>query len=253
MKIENRESNHTVFITGGGSGIGMGLAKAFHSRGDQVIIGGRSQKKLEEVTSRHPGMEMILIDVASPASISKYFIELAQLYPMLDTVINNAGVQEVIDFSSEQLIPDELLSREIDINLKGLIRVSAAALPLLRKQPKARLINIASSLAYIPRIAWPIYSATKAAVHSFTLSLREQLKRTNISVIEIIPPVVETDLHNAQSTRPPGALKLDAFVTAAMKGLEAERLEIPIGRAKLLRMESRMAPRFFFRMNNKER
>jgi uncharacterized oxidoreductase len=242
----------TVFITGGGSGIGMGLAAAFHARGATVIIGGRNRGNLEAVAACHPGMALIVVDVASAQSVADCFAELARRHPDLDTVINNAGIQEIIDFTSELPLADDVLSREIDINLKGLIRVSAAAIPLLQKQTKARLIHMGSGLGYVPLTAAPIYSATKAAVHSFTVSLREQLKSTSIAVIEIIPPVVETNLHRSQTSRPPRALPLAAFVDAAMKGLDAQQQEIPVGLAKVLKIASRIAPVMFLQIINKK-
>jgi uncharacterized oxidoreductase len=243
----------TVFITGGGSGIGMGLAAAFHARGAKVIIGGRNREILEAVAARHPDMALIVVDVASAQSVADCFAELERTHPGLDTVINNAGIQEIIDFASDLPLTDDVLSREIDINLKGLIRVSAAAIPLLRKQKRARLIHIGSGLCYVPLIAAPIYSATKAAVHSFTISLREQLKSTSIAVIEIIPPVVETNLHRSQKPRPPRALSLNSFVDAAMKGLDAQQQEIPVGLAKVLKIVSRVAPTMFLKIINKQR
>lgn len=143
--------------------------------------------------------------------------------------------------------------REIDVNLTGLIYVTNAFLPLLKRQPKARVIHIGSGLAYVPLAAVPVYSATKAAVHSFTVSLRRQLAGTSVAVVEIIPPVVETELHRGQSRRPPNAMKLEAFVAAAMVGFDAGRTEIPVGLARVLRVTSRIAPGLFLDIVNRRR
>jgi uncharacterized oxidoreductase len=167
-------------------------------------------------------------------------------------VINNAGVQELLDFSGAPLSP-AAISTEIDINLKGLIFVSNAFLPLLKRQPNARLVHIGSGLGYVPLASAPIYSATKAAVHSFTISLRHQLATSSVKVIEIIPPVVETNLHRGQTRKPPQAMSLNAFVKAAMAGLDAGRNEIPVGLAKVLRIASRIAPGLFLKIINKKR
>jgi uncharacterized oxidoreductase len=243
----------TLFITGGGSGIGMGLASAFHARGATVIIAGRNRASLEAVAAKHPGILVEDIDVADAASVAACAARVAASHPGLTTLINNAGVQQVLDFSGSAPLPVEAIALEIDINLKGLILVSNAFLPLLKRQPTARLIHVGSGLGYVPLASAPIYSATKAAVHSFTISLRRQLANTPVKVIEIIPPVVETNLHRGQARKPPQAMPLDAFVTAAMAGLDANRAEIPVGLAKVLRVASRAVPGLFLRIVNKKR
>ncbi|MBU2359425.1 MAG: SDR family NAD(P)-dependent oxidoreductase [Alphaproteobacteria bacterium] len=246
-------SRHTVFVTGGGSGIGAGLARAFHARGDTVIIAGRTRKSLDAVASECSGMEAEELDVSDPASIAECAARVTARHPALDLVINNAGIQQILDFSDGPLPPDDDIAREIDINLKGLILVSKAFLPVLRKQPKARLVHMGSGLGYIPLVKAPVYSATKAAVHSFSISLRRQLAETNVQVVEIIPPVVESGLHRHQTRRPPRAMPLDDFVKAAMAGLDAGRDEIPVGLARVLRIGSRIRPSMFLNIVNKAR
>lgn len=240
-----------VFITGGGSGLGMGLALAFHRRGAMVIIAGRNRERLEAVAAEHGGMAVEDIDVADSASIDACAARVAERYPGLTMVVNNAGVQRLIDFTADAPAPVETIEEEIDINLKGLILVSNAFLPLLKRQPAARLVHVGSGLAYVPLVSAPVYSATKAAVHSFTISLRRQLAGSTVKVVEIIPPVVETNLHRGQSRKPPRAISLDAFVKAAMEGLDAGKAEIPIGLAKVLRIASRAAPTMFLKIVNK--
>jgi uncharacterized oxidoreductase len=148
----------------------------------------------------------------------------------------------LIDFGRlEPYLPEEI-AEEIDVNLKGLLYVTNSFLPLLKRQPIARLIHVGSGLGYVPLVIAPIYSATKAATHSFTISLRKQLKGTAVKVIEIIPPTVETALDRALSVKPPPAMKLDAFVSAVMAGFDAGRDEIPVRLARVLRTGSRIAP-----------
>lgn len=242
----------TVFITGGGSGIGMGLAAAFHARGATVIIAGRTRAVLDAVAAKHPGMLVEDIDVADPASITACAARIAATHPQLSIVINNAGVQQMLDFNAAPLA-DADVAREIDINLKGLILVSNAFLPLLRRQPSARLVHVGSGLGYVPLAAAPIYSATKAAVHSFTRSLRHQLRATDVKVVEIIPPAVATQLHRGQSRRPPGTMPLDTFIKATMAGLDKNKPEVVVGLARVLRTASRAAPGLFARIVNKPR
>lgn len=159
----------------------------------------------------------------------------------------------MLDFRGAAPLDPDLISREIDINLKGFLYVTNAFLPLLQRQPQARLIHVSSGLAFVPLAAAPVYSATKAAVHSFTVSLRRQLKGSPVKVIELIPPVVETELHRDQSRRPSRAMALKNFVAAAMAGLDAGRKEIPVGLAKVLKAGSRVAPSFFLGIVNKAR
>jgi uncharacterized oxidoreductase len=246
-------STEVVFVTGGGSGIGRGLASAFHGRGAKVIVAGRTLETLEAVVKQHPGMELEVLDVADAGSIAACSARIADRHSNLSTVINNAGVQNLIDFAADAPITPDLISREIDINLKGLIQVSNTFLPLLRQQQSARLVHVGSGLGYVPLAAAPVYSATKAAVHSFSISLRHQLKGTGVKVVEIIPPVVETNLHRGQSRRPPNAMSLDLFVAAAMTGLDRGDDEVAIGLARVLRFAHRVAPGLVLKIVNKTR
>lgn len=243
----------TVLITGGGSGIGEGLAAAYHARGAKVIIAGQTASRLEAVAARHPGMEVETVDVADPEQVAAMAASIAERHPGLDTVINNAGIQTEISFAGAASIDPALLAREVDVNLKGLIYVSNAFLPILKRQPKARLIHVGSGLGYVPLASVPVYSATKAAVHSFTISLRRQLRGSSVQIVEIIPPVVETDLHRGQTRKPPNAMTLDAFVKSAMAGLDSGRDEIRVGLAKVLAVMSRVAPGLFLNIVNKKR
>jgi len=245
--------NHpqVVLITGGASGIGMGLARAFHARGATVIIAGRNLPPLQAVAARHPGMHTELVDVADAHSVAALVERVALDHPGLNVLVNNAGIQQLLDFSSETSPDAASIAREIDTNLKGLIQMSAAFLPLLKRQPAARLVQVGSALSYVPLTAAPIYSATKAAVHSFTVSLRRQLAGGTVKVIEIIPPVVETGLHRGQTRKPPNALPLDAFVKDAMAGLDADKEEIAVGLARVLRIAHRIAPGLFLSIINK--
>ncbi len=188
-----RLTGRTILITGGGSGIGGGLAEAFHQRGNKVIITGRRPKVLKEMTQKHKGMEAFAMDVSSESDVQRLYKAVSKKYPTLDALINNAGLMLWPDFATGERLDDNLY-QEIDVNLKGLIRMTAVFLPLLKKQKESTLVNVSSGLAFVPLASTPIYCATKAAVHSFTDSLRYQLRNTLVEVIEIAPPAMSSRL-----------------------------------------------------------
>jgi uncharacterized oxidoreductase len=244
-------TGHTVLITGGGSGIGGGLTKAFHERGSKVIITGRREQVLRDFSAHFPGVETFAMDVAKEGDIQKLFNFVSEKFPNLDVLVNNAGVMKSTDFTKPENL-DGGLVEEIDINLKGLIRMTAVFLPLLLRQKESALINVSSGLAYMPLARSPIYCATKAAVHSFSMSLRHQLRNTPVRVIEIAPPGVDTDLGKA-----PGVpevkypkLGLEPFIVQTVRALESGGAELPIGQSKMLRFGSRLLPSVFFRILN---
>ena len=159
----------------------------------------------------------------------------------------------MFDFGGEAAFDSELIRREIATNLTGMIEVTHRFLPLLKRQPRARLVHVTSGLAFVPLVAAPVYSATKAGMHSFTIALRRQLRGGTVKIIELIPPAVETELHSGQERRPPGAMPLDAFVKEALLGLESGKEEVAVGLAKVLRSGSRISPGFFLNVVNKRR
>jgi uncharacterized oxidoreductase len=228
--------SNTIFITGGTSGIGKGLAEAFHRLGNQVIIGGRREDRLHSVCAANPGMRHFVLDVADLTSVQSTAKKVIEEFPSLNCVFNNSGIQRRHDFAAGQPLDDVAMLAQIQTNLIGLIRVTAAFLPHLRSQEHAALLNVSSGLAFVPLSDFPVYCATKAAVHSFTLSLRNQLKDTKIKVIELIPPYVATELGGGAPT-PAGAMRqmpLDTFIAETMKELESDADEIAIGGAKNL-------------------
>lgn len=240
-----------VLITGGSSGIGAGLAAAMHARGATVTISGRDPSRLDAVAAQHPGMRTLLMDVSDPDSVDTAAAKLSADGGHLTILVNNAGVQRLADFSATDTPRRQDFGSEIDINLTGLIHVTAAFLPVLRRAPRARLVNVSSGLAFLPLTRAPVYSATKAAVRSFTISLRRQHAGSPVQIVELIPPVVRTDLHRHLPETPPMAMELDAFVAAAMKGLDAGKDEVTIGLAYALRFGSRVAPSGFLTIVNR--
>jgi uncharacterized oxidoreductase len=228
--------SNTIFITGGTSGIGKGLAEAFHHLGNQVIISGRREDRLRGICAANPGMRHFVLDVTDLGSIRNTARKVIEEFPNLNCVFNNSGVQRRHNFGAGNTVDDQAMLAEIQTNLLGLIRVSSEFLPHLTKQHNATLLNVSSGLAFVPLSVFPVYCATKAAVHSFSLSLRQQLRGSNVKVIELIPPYVATELGGG-SQAPAGALHqmpLETFITETMKELAVDAEEIAIGGAKNL-------------------
>ena len=177
-------TGNTILITGGGSGIGRGLAEALQALGNQVIIAGRRKQALEETAAANPGMKSIPLDIESPAAIRAFAAKIAAEFPSLNVLINNAGIMRAEKLFAQQ---SDLADAEATVatNLLGPIRLIAVLLPHLLKQPRATIINVSSGLAFVPLAITPTYCATKAAIHSYTQSLRYQLKNTPIEVLEL--------------------------------------------------------------------
>jgi uncharacterized oxidoreductase len=226
----------SILITGGGSGIGRGLAEAFHALGAKVIIAGRRQAALDEVAAANPGMTALALDVADRDSIKAFAARLAAERPDLNALVNNAGVMRVEDLQAPQ---GDLADAEATIaaNLLGPIRLTAALLPLLMKQPRATIMTVSSGLAFLPLAATPTYCATKAAIHSYTQSLRYQLRNTGVQVLELAPPYVQTELMGPGQAADPRAMPLKDFIaeTIAILQTSPEANEILVERVKPLR------------------
>ena len=227
-------TGNTILITGGGSGIGRGLAEALHALGNQVVIAGRRRHALDETTAANPGMRSLPLDIEDPAAIRSFAAQVAAQFPSLNVLINNAGIMRAEKLLAQQ--PD-LADAEslVTTNLLGPIRLTAALLPLLQQQPGSTIVNVSSGLAFLPLALTPTYCATKAAIHSYTLSLRYQLRSTTTEVLELIPPYVATDLMNGASD--PRAMPLDKFIAEVMDILKTQPtpLEICVENVKGLR------------------
>ncbi|MBZ5592226.1 MAG: SDR family NAD(P)-dependent oxidoreductase [Acidobacteriia bacterium] len=248
-----RNHSNSIFVTGGGAGIGRGLAEAFHKLGNQVIIGGRREAVLSATCAANPGMSYVLVDVANGDSIRTAAHSVLSRFPPLNCVINNAGIQRMHDFSTAGGVDETGMVAEIETNLLGLMRMCAAFIPHLSRQPEATLINISSGLGFVPLARVPVYCATKAATHSFCVSLRHQLKHTPVRVVELIPPWVDTNLDKGRP-RPAGRapMALPQFIAEAMEGLSGDADEVPVGDAKFLYASAGTGDSFaktFTRMN----
>jgi uncharacterized oxidoreductase len=248
-------TGNTILITGGGSGIGRGLAEAFHALGNKVIIAGRRQSLLDETTTANPGMASIVLNIEDPASIRAVAAQLVTTHPTLNAVIHNAGVMRLENLLAQ---PEALTDAEATIttNLLGPMRLTAALLPQLQKQPRAAILTLTSGLAFLPLAVAPTYNATKAAIHSWTQSLRYQLKSTNIQVIEIIPPYVQTELMGSAQAADPRAMPLNDYIAETMElfKTQPDATEILVERVKPLRFAEHNGPEkytaFFTQFND---
>lgn len=231
MKIEGS----TILVTGGGSGIGQALAEAFHAGGASVIIAGRRAGPLDAVVAKNPGMARVVLDVADPASIAAAAETLARDFPALDTVVHNAGIMKAEDVNAD---PYDLTDAEATIttNLLGPIRLTAALLPQLKARGNATVMTVSSGLAFVPLAATPTYCATKAAIHSWSDSLRFQLAGTGVAVVELVPPAVQTDLMPGHAENP-NAMPLADYIAEVMTIIadNPDATEIVVERCRMLR------------------
>lgn len=229
MKI----TGNTILVTGGTSGIGRGLALKLHEAGNKVIVAGRRKAQLDEIVAGHDGIEAVSLDVADPDSIARARETVARTHPELNVLINLAGIQ----LPENLLDPASLTVAEetVTTNLLGPIRMLSAFIPLLARQESAAVINVSSGLAFVPLPLTPTYNATKAAIHSFTESLRVQLAGTPVQVLELVPPAVRTTLMNQQDLET--AMPLEDFLTEVMTLLrdQPDAKEVLVENVKFLR------------------
>ena len=223
-------TGNTIFITGGGSGIGRALAEALHKRGNKVIISGRRKGHLAAVVTANPGIDAIALDIADSDNIDAVAKKLIQEYPDLNVLMNNAGIME--GDQAAGLIDDKLLVSTVTTNLLGPIRLTSALVDQLKSRRGVILYNT-SVLAFVPMAMAAVYSATKAALHSYVLSQRFLLRDSGVRVLEMAPPWVRTELMNSQEAEQ--AMPLDRFIAETLDVLETDADEILVEAAKPLR------------------
>ena len=244
MKI----TGNTILITGGATGIGLALAEAFLREGNQVIICGRTEKKLQQAKLKFPSLHVIVCDISKHSARENLLKWAINTFPNLNILVNNAGIQKEVDLRKGAV--DFLEEDEIDINLKAPIHLSTIFIPHLIKQGESAIVNITSGLAFTPLAVVPIYCATKAGLHSFSQSLRHQLRNTSIKVFEVAPPIVDTELdRGARENREQENVGISPMevAEAAVKSIKEDQFEIVIGLAHNLRS----APEKMFNIINR--
>ena len=240
MKLTGR----TILITCGSSGIGLAFALKFLELGNEVIVTGRRQEVLDAVKSRHPKLHTTRGDVADPAQVAALAARMKDEFPKLDVLMNNAGIGMPKNLREPEAKLDTLTA-EMDVNVGGVIRMTSALIDILTAN-KGTVINVSSVLAFAPVPALPIYSATKAAVHSYTQSLRFQLEDTGVEVIELMPPAVRTDM-TSEFPEEIGMITTDELVRLTFAALKTRTLEIRPGQSNQVAFMRRLAPDFINR------
>ena len=241
MKLTGR----TILITGGSAGIGLAFALKFLELDNEVIVTGRRQAVLDQVKAKHPKLHTIQSDVADPAQIAALAARVKSDFPKLDVLMNNAGIM----FHKNLKVPATDLAglmAEMNVNIGGVISTTSAFIDILRAN-KGTVINTSSMLAFVPLPSAPIYSATKAAIHSYTQSLRFQLEETGVEVIELMPPAVKTDMTAELVERGVTVMTTDELVKQSFAALKTGALEIRPGQSKQLAFLRRLAPNFINR------
>jgi uncharacterized oxidoreductase len=237
----------TVLITGGGSGIGLALAKEFVARGSKVIIIGRTLAKLEAAKAETPSLEIAQCDVTDTEAVATLAERCANEFGGIDVLVNNAGVFSVFSITDREFSLDDQLA-EVDIDLGGPIRMVHHFLPGLMERSEAVIINVSSVISYVPFAMAPVYSATKAGTHAWSRALRKQLSKTNVRVMEVLPAMVDTEMVAAVDAP---KMSTEDLVEHVMKGFDKDKDEIVPGQAKMLKLMSRFTPGLIFKLTNK--
>lgn len=242
-------SNNTILITGGTSGLGLEFATQLIALGNVVIITGRNQAKLDQTKKLLPQVHTFQSDVSDPAAISLLYNQVVEQFPALNILINNAGEMRKISL----LEPPVDIVREIEINLSGPIRMIQQFLPHLKTKESAAIVNVTSGIALTPFPIAPVYGATKSGLRSYTQSLRVQLRNTAVKVFELVAPAANTPLGDpfAGDVDPKMMMEPAKLIAIALKGLQHDKYEIYPGMARMLKIMSRLAPKFLLKQLSK--
>jgi uncharacterized oxidoreductase len=245
MKLKS----NTILITGGASGIGYELTKQLTALGNTILITGRDQAKMDRAKAAFPKLHTFRSDVSDPEAIAALYEKVTQQFPELNILINNAGIMRKINVHDKAGSVEDI-TREIEVNLSGPIRMVKQFLPHLKTKPEAAILNVSSGLAFVPLPISPVYCATKAGLHSFTESLRVQLKNTKVKVFDLAPPATQTELlgdFDVEDMKGASVMTVEDMVRVAVKGMQTNRFEIRPGQANRLKMMNRLAPGFILK------
>jgi uncharacterized oxidoreductase len=245
--------NSTVLITGGTSGIGLEFVKQLIEQGAKIIVTGRNPDTLNATKRRFPEIHIFQSDVSNPRDIEELYAQLTQAFPELNIIINNAGEMRLLDLQ-DNTKDLENITREIDTNLSGTIHMVHRFLPHLIKKQSAAIVNVSSAIAFLAYSPAPVYSASKAGVHAYTMALRLQLRKTNVKVFEVIPPGVNTNLQNdwVLKPNPNQMMDVDKMVSVAIKGLLKDTPEIRPFLVKVIKLLSRTMPNQLIKVGHRE-
>jgi uncharacterized oxidoreductase len=231
-----KTSGHTILITGGTSEIGLAFAEKFLQSGNTVIICGRRKERLQEIQKKHKDIVTIESDLSVTTGRQNLADWVLKNHPQTNILINNAGIQLVADLTKP--VDLERIRGEVETNFIAPLHLISLLTSHLKTKEEAAIINISSGLAFTPIAFMPVYCATKAAIHSLTLSVRHQLKNTSVKVFEIAPPAVDTELghdRRQDKTQTHGGIPVSDFIEDAMQAIQHDVLETAVGQAKGLR------------------
>lgn len=245
--------NSTILITGGSSGIGLEMVKQLSEQGSKIIITGRNLDNLKETKKKFPEVHIFQSDVSKPQDIEELYKAVTRQFSELNIIINNAGLMRLIDVQ-DQTLDLENINREIATNLSGTVQMTHRFLPHLLRKKSAAIVNVSSAIAFMPFTIAPIYSATKAGIHAYTQALRLQLEETNVKVLEIIPPGVNTNLQNGWVIQPKESqmMDVDKMVNIIIKGLSKDKTEIMPPLIRVIKLASRLIPGLLIRFGHGE-
>jgi uncharacterized oxidoreductase len=242
-----RTSGNTVLITGGSAGIGLAIAKALIAADNTVIVCGRDQIRLKRAREAVPGISTIQCDITRDDELVSLLKRVQNDFPRLNILINNAAVMHICDFV-ENVGGLGRIEEEVCTNLLAPMKLTNLLLPVLQQQATAAVVIVSSGLAYVPVANIAVYCATKAALHSFSHALRHRLRKTNVKVFELLPPLVDTDL--SRTLHMP-KIRTEQVAKELFRGLERERYEVRVGMVKPLYMAGQLVPSLAERMLNK--
>ena len=229
-------SDNTILITGGGTGIGLAIVEAFLEKNNKVIICGRRESVLKDVKKKYPEVEYLVTDLRKPDQVRLLYQWTVKKFPDVNILINNAGIQRAFSFNNPESLED--ITEEIEINISSPVQLCSLFVKNFISKKESAIVNVSSGLGFAPLAFMPVYCATKAALHSFTMSMRHQLKSTSVNVIELIPPIVDTDLDQGRRGKRgevDRGIDPEIVAKALVKGMETDDPEIIVGMAKNLR------------------
>ncbi len=247
-------SNNTILITGGATGIGLALAEQFLQNNNEVIVCGRREYLLQDAKSKFPKLHIKQADLSTSTNRKDFANWLTDNFPKLNILVNNAGIQREFSFLDTNVADKFDNENEIETNLTAPIHLTMLLLPTLLKTENSAVVNISSGLGFVPISIMPIYCATKSAMQSFSISLRHQLKETNVKVFDIAPPIVDTDLDKgmrAKRGQTDNGISTKTVADETLNALKNNKFEIGVGKVKILKVASKIAPKLFLKIMNK--